>query len=284
MAQIRADVVRFDRPDGGVDYHDPLLARVRRFDTADPPEAALRAALLLEGPEIARLRQAAYTALVSAEPRQVCWTEDAPPPAIWAQAPALPPEVAAPWHAPEPWRRLAEERLAGRRRLVLPGFLGEPAALAARDALLEGAWIRQETAHIAADRADLAQMAPPLAALDVLLRSPVLRDLLGAALGVGLPDRLQMNAWRLGPGDRIRAHPDGHRYAATFALGLNPGWAARDGGAIAFGEPAPGGLAVTERWLPFLGDLCCFVPDHDTWHVVEPPSRPRITVSGWWCL
>lgn len=281
MPQLRADVHRFDRPDGGVDIHDPLLARIHRLD-AEPTEPELRAALLLEGPEIARLRRAAYDALAHAEPRQTRWTEASPPAALWERASELPAPITAAWRAPEPWRRLAEERLAGRSLLILRGWLDERFALNLREALLGGDWIRQETAHIAADRAGLTP-SRPIATLEALLRGPALRELLGAALGVVLPDRLQLNAWRLGPGDRIRAHPDGHRYAATFALGLNPGWTAADGGAIAFGAPAEGGLLVTERWLPFLGDLCCFVPGHDTWHVVEPPARSRLTASGWWC-
>src|SRR5262249_50556428 len=109
-----------------------------------------------------------------------------------------------------------------------------------------------------------------------LMASPTLRALLGAGLGVGLPERPFLNAWRLGRGDSMSVHPDGRVYRGTLSLGLCRGWSAADGGAIAFGEPGAAGFLVRERWLPHLGDALLFRPAHDSWHAVEPVLGDKI--------
>src|SRR2546430_2110049 len=96
------------------------------------------------------------------------------------------------------------------------------------------------------------------------------RRLFGSVLGLPLPDKLFINAWRLGRGDSMSVHPDGRLYCGTLSLGLCRGWTAADGGAIAIGEPTKTGFLVRERWLPHLGDVLLFAPGADTWHAVEP--------------
>lgn len=284
MRDLRPELLRFERPDGGVDLYDPLLERLHRFPSPEIPEAELRARLLVASPEIDRIRLQVYHAHAQGEPRALCWEEAAPPPALFELAAELPALVTPRWRRPEPWRRLTEERLAGRRVQLLQEFLEAEPARALATALQEGPWSRLVTERVSADRYQAAELPGPMLTLRELLLADPLRALMGAALGVALPAALQLNGWRLIPGDRFRVHPDGRRYAATFAIGLNEAWAAADGGAIAFGDPGPDGLAVRERWLPFLGDLCCFAPDRTSWHQVEPPARPRLTVSGWWLL
>jgi hypothetical protein len=86
------------------------------------------------------------------------------------------------------------------------------------------------------------------------------------------------------PGDRIDPHPVGPVYAATFSIGLNRGWRATDRGGITFADAPPGAdrFTVTERWLPHLGDAMLLAHAPDSWHWVEPPSRERRTITGWW--
>ncbi len=281
-SSLRAELLRFPRPDGGLDLYDPLLRRLHRYDSAWIPDEVLRRDLLVEGPEIATIRRQIYEAERWREPRAVQWEHASPPDALFAEASTLPRLVAPAWREPEPWRRLCEERIAGRRRLILRGWLEEEAALDLWRELEPGPWARMDTDAVVADRYCNAVIQQYVRGLYGLLLHPGLRKLLGAALGVVLPEDVLLNGWRLGPGDRFKLHPDGHTYVATFALGINPGWSAADGGAIAFGEPAAGGMVVHERWLPFAGDLLCFVPDASSWHVVEPPTRTRLTLSGWW--
>ena len=119
-----------------------------------------------------------------------------------------------------------------------------------------------------------------------LMASPIVRRLFGAVLGVALPERLFINAWRLERGDYMGVHPDGRLYRGTLSLGLSDGWTAADGGAIAFGDPTADGFQVRERWLPHVGDALLFAPSHDTWHAVEPvlAQKTRYSLTGWWTL
>lgn len=291
--KIRSEVLRQARDDGGVDLYDPLLERFLRLsadeatvlaalETGAADDAVLRArledVLMLEGAVAVELRRRVWAsrALPLAE------APAAPPVAFDpALAGALPSLVAPAWRDPEAWRRLAEDRAAGRARLVLRGFLGpaDSAALAAETRALPFA--RLETDRVHADRATPGD-SPLLSAWRALLLDADLRALVGGALGVALPAHLVTNAWRLAPGDGLRAHPDGRRYTATWALGLNERWTAADGGAICFGTPTPARFVAEERWFPHAGDLCLFVPHAESWHVVEPPRRVRFTLSGWW--
>lgn len=272
MTGLRAEVMRFERPDGGLDLYDPLLDRFHSFDGPPDPEK-LASLLLLEGTMAEQIRLRWYQARRQAVPRRVVWPDQSPPTSFFEAARSL--EVAAFWKEPEAWRRLTEERLAGRKLLILRGLLPEAQIL--RAAAADWEWRRMDTPTVSGER------ATPVV-LQNLLMNTDFRRMLGAALGAELPGRLHLNAWRLSPGDCFRVHPDGPRYAATFAIGLNPDWCASDGGAIAFGEPGPEGLQVQERWLPFLGDACFFLPTAESWHVVEPVRRERLTISGWWLL
>ncbi len=279
---LRADLIRAPRADGGLDLYDPLLRRLHCFDSEWIPEEELRARLLLEGPEIERVRAQILTAERAREPRVVQWEHASPPEEIWALAADLPPGVTPAWRRPEPWRRLGEERLAGRTLLILRELVKPELLVRARAALERGPWRPADGGVVVGWWYYNDVLHEDLLALRALLLDPGLRALLGAALGVVLPGGLVLNGWRLEPGDRFRLHPDGPHYVATFALGLEPGWRASDGGAIAFGEPHPDGMIVRERWLPFLGDLCVFLPQATSWHLVEPPARTRTTLSGWW--
>lgn len=267
-----------------MDIYDPLLRRMHRFGSGWNSEDPLRAALLLESPEIDRIRAGILQAELAREPREIQWQQESPPAERFEMATTLPELITATWRRAEPWRRLTEERLAGRGLLILrellePSFTG---ALAA--ALEQGPLERFQTEAFTGEKYCNVVLHEMFHRLRSLLTLPSLRELMGLALGLRLPAGLTLNGWRLGPGDRFTLHPDGHAYHATFALGLNEGWRAEDGGAIAFGEPGPDGMIVRERWLPFAGDLCCFVPHAQSWHLVEPPARPRLTLSGWWVV
>ncbi len=286
--KLRPEVLRHARPDGGVDLYDPLLEQLfsvsasdaAALDTLSDPTlvARLEDALLLEGPLAEEIRRRVWAS-------RVLPLVEAPAPGPVALDPSLAttlPNLVAPhWRDPEAWRRLAEERAAGRARLVLRGFLdiAMRSTLAAEVRALP--FTRFDTERIQAARAAPVG-SPALSAWHTLLLDPTLRMLVGGALGVDLPAHVVCNAWRMAPGDGMRAHPDGRRYTATWALGLNEGWTAADGGAITFGTPTPDGFAADERWLPFAGDVCLFVPHAQSWHVVEPPRRERLTLSGWW--
>jgi hypothetical protein len=281
-------VLRFARADGGLDLFDPLLERVHSLsadevgELAHPPPALasrLDAALLLEGREAEALRASVWAARVLPLP-----DSPAVPPVAddSTRAIELPGAlVAEAWRTPEAWRRIAEEHAAGREVLVLRGFFRPEAAATLAEAVAALPMDRVDTDRVQAWRRAVAP--GQLGALRGLLLSEAFRALVGAALGVPLGEMLVANAWRMEPGDGMRAHPDGRRYAATWAVGLGDAWTADDGGAIAFGTPTADGFVVRERFLPFLGDVCLFVPDRRSWHVVEPPRRrTRLTVSGWW--
>lgn len=284
---LRPELITGRRADGGLDLLDPLLDRLHRFNAEeaaqlDAPGPALRARLqagmLFEGPGAQTLRERVLAARQAVPPRPAA--SDHVQEIDWSQAEDLPDGVSPRWRDGESLRRAAEDRAAGRSLTVLRRFLA-PAfceVLAREAAALPLERLDTDIAHGQRHRVD--QRLP---ALRTILSDPSTRRLLGAVLGVALPDRTVVNAWRYDPGDHLAAHPDGSRYVATFAIGLNAGWRAADGGAIAFGQPRPDGqLDVSERWLPHQGDLALFVPTATSWHAVEPPRRTRWTVSGWW--
>jgi hypothetical protein len=287
--KLRAEIMRFRREDGGVDLLDLVFERLvslgaedaRALDEESPElMARLEKQFLLEGPVAQSMRQAAWSARARAKPRE------APAPTVapfdWEEARALPEILAPAWRQPERLRRLAEERAAGRRYLPLPGFLDDAAAARIAEAATALEFSPMKTDLVHASRHMLA--ADDLPEWRALMESPVVKRVLGAVLGVELPERLFINAWRLERGDFFAVHPDGRLYRGTLSLGLSAHWTAADGGAIAFGDPTPSGFAVRERWLPHLGDALLFAPGVDTWHAVEPvlSDRTRLSLTGWW--
>lgn len=284
---LRPEIILAPEPDGSVLAFDPILDRLHRFGPAEAarltaPDAALsgrlQGAMLLEGPTAEALRRQAVQARIAVPPLPPAAAEVAA--VDWSQAEDLPDGVATRWRDGENLRRKAEDRAAGRAVVVLEGFLA-PAFLAVVERELQA--LSPERLQTPVVRGWRCRVQHGLPGLREVLSAPETRGLLGAVLGVALPEGLEINAWTLDPGDHMQVHPDGSRYRATFALGLNAGWRARDGGAIAWGTPGPGGaFEVRERWLPHRGDLCLFVPDATTWHRVESPARQRRTVSGWW--
>ncbi|RMG16379.1 MAG: 2OG-Fe(II) oxygenase [Planctomycetota bacterium] len=287
---LRPEVLRFPRPDGGLDLVDPVCDRLLRLDAEEAkglerleegePEPALRArletALLLEGPAAQLLRREWYRGRTHRVVPPPAPGEPAPP-----FAPLDAPGVASRWRDPEALRRLAEERRAGREVLVLRGFCAPTWTSALADAVRRLPLERLETPLVRAARARVDRDALP--ELFDLLEAPGLARTVSALLGVSLGPRLEVNAWRLGPGDAMGVHPDGPEYSATFSLGLTRDWTAELGGAIAFGEPTDDGLAVRERFCPHAGDLCLFAPSARSWHAVERvASGERWSITGWW--
>ncbi len=193
----------------------------------------------------------------------------------------------------------AEAAVAPRERMSTP-LIDAERALVGEATPASAGWMRAEEAGYKPD--DDSSQAPTgrkkvqrrgealpsvrpgraLGTLRAALSEPALRAALGAALARDLTGALHLNAWRLGPGERMGVHPDGAGYAGTVVVGLAVGWCAADGGAIAFGVPGPEGLGVNQRWLPHAGDVLVFAPGPDTWHCVEPARRERYTLSGWW--
>ncbi|MCB9732787.1 MAG: 2OG-Fe(II) oxygenase [Deltaproteobacteria bacterium] len=287
--RLRREVLLQERPDGGLALLDPLTDRLlelsprarRGLDRGDRlVELELARAGLLEDPAAEALRARAFAARTREKPAPV--RAGAPVEADWALAEGLPDAIAAPWRDPERWRRLAEDGAAGRRYLLLPGLVARDAARAIGEAVEALPWARLETDLVKAHRRLLA--GDEVRAWRDLMESAPLRALMGAALGRALPAGTVVNAWRLGAGDHMGVHPDGPQYHGTLSLGLCEGWTASQGGAIAFGEPSPGGgFAVSDRFLPHLGDACLFAPANDTWHCVEPVTAgTRRSLTGWW--
>jgi len=200
----------------------------------------------------------------------------------WSRAEELSPLFSETWRTPERWRRLAEDRAAGQRYLMLPELLTYSAASAIRQAVLALPMVRLTTELLDADRRLLA--ATEVTAWLDLLQGDALRALVSAVLGRIMPRGLVVNAWRLGRDDFMGVHPDGRLYQGTISLGLCNGWSASHGGAIAFGDRDGESFVVRQRWLPHLGDACLFAPDVDTWHAVEPvrSDTPRHSLTGWW--
>ncbi len=248
-----------EHPEGGLELLDPLLER--RVHVLDIGELD---ATWLEGPVAEALRERLWSARTRPEPRGL---EAVEVQAAWEHVAGLPPEIAPAWRQVEAWRRLAEDRAAGRRRLLLRGFV-EPGFSWAIPAPS-----RLETELVQAWR---ERVEAPLFA------HPAVRALCGAVLGIELGLEVVANRWRLDPGDHMGPHPDGLRYAGTWSLGLARDWRAVDGGAIAFGVPTSQGFEVHERYLPHHGDLLLFRPGAETWHCVEMPHRSRDTLTGWW--
>lgn len=282
--------------DGGMDLLDPLFERLLRLDATEVARldagerealSTLDTHLLRSNPAADAMRRAGWYARLRPEPvrpdagggsaaehavRDAC---DAAAGLAWAD----------PWRVPERWRRFVEEgrACAGRQRLdgCVPTALIHDALPEAEQSPLTSVSVAVVSAHRC--RVDAAS-PPALAAIHALLDHPATRRAVGLALGRSLrAGPLHLNLWRLLPGERMAVHPDGARYAATVVVGLNTSWNAEDGGAIAFGEPGPDGLAVRSRWLPHAGDALVFAPGPATWHAVEPPTRTRWTLSGWWC-
>lgn len=289
LDRLRPEVLRRTREDDGLELLDPLTERrlslspreARALARRDPILAMkLEQHGLLEGPGAVDLRATFWDAKLRGRPEIAAAGEVAE--VDWASAgAALPAMVAPAWRDPERWRRLAEARAAGQRYLVLPGFIAPNAlpGLAAEVAALP--YVRLETDLVRASRCLVG--ADALRGWREFMAAPATRVLFGAVIGRELPPGLTLNAWRLDDGDHMGVHPDGRRYQGTLSVGLCEGWHARDGGAIAFGNPGPGGFAVTGRWLPHAGDVCVFAPDADTWHAVEPVvGRRRSTLTGWW--
>lgn len=291
--RLRPEIIRVQRPDGGLDLMDLVLERITSLDGAEARllddvhpapalEARLAGAELLEGPAAEVSRLSAWAARTTRRPRPLEGLLT-PVSGDFARALELPASLfASPWREPERWRRLAEEHAAGHRYLVLPQLLTAEAAEQILNEVLDLPFRRLETDLLRADRHLLAATDVPTW-LD-LLQHDALRALVSAVLGRPMPPGLVVNAWRLRRGDSMGIHPDGRLYFGTISLGLARAWSASSGGAIAFGEPRPDGFEVRQRFLPHLGDACLFAPDGDTWHAVEPvmDDRPRHSLTGWW--
>ncbi len=287
--ELRAELLRFVREDGGVDFLDLIFERLislspdeaRGLDEGAPEVVAkLEALHLYEGAVAETMRRAAWSSRSRHRPRP--FAADFVAAADWQEARALPSIVADEWRRPERLRRLAEERAAGRRYLPLPGFLDPEAAARLREQAAALPFARMDSQLVHAERRLLGD--GELAEWRALMAAPELRRLFGAVLGMELPERLFINAWRLSGEDYFSVHPDGRLYRGTLSLGLCQGWSAAHGGAIAFGDPTPDGFVVRERWLPHVGDALLFAPTNDSWHTVEPLTgdQVRLSLTGWW--
>ena len=285
---LRPELLRFALPDGGVELFDPVLDRKYALSADEvaqggvPPRLA--DAFLEEGPVADVIRTqwwARKRATVPAPPRM-----DPPAKADWNQAAVLPAEVIAPgWREGESWRRLAEDRAAGAYALPMRGLLSPAFARALSDAHTRLSFDRMAVGITFADRHVCSlDDDGPVADWLTVMASAGFRALMGAVLGVGLPEVVTANAWLMRAGDQIKAHPVGSTYVATMSLGLNANWRASDLGAIAFADAAPGeaSFSVWARWLPHLGDALAISRGPASWHWVEPPLRERRTLTGWW--
>lgn len=285
---LRRELLRFVRADGGVDLFDPVLDR--KYELT-PDEAVMEAlpprladAFLEEGPIAELIRNqwwARKRATVPAPPRM-----DPPAESEWERAESLPDDVISPvWLDGESWRRVAEDRAAGAYALPLRGLL-VPAY--ARELAAAHAGLSFERMAVGITFAERHVCVPadggPVARWLAVMASANFRALMGAVLAATLPEKVTANAWLMRAGDQIKAHPVGTTYAATMSLGLNEGWTASDLGSIAFADAAPGdaAFAVRARWLPHLGDALAIARGPASWHWVEPPTRERRTLTGWW--
>ncbi|NOY28202.1 MAG: 2OG-Fe(II) oxygenase [Oligoflexia bacterium] len=208
----------------------------------------------------------------------------------WSSAEDLPDGVSPRWRDAETLRRAAEDRVANPglsvlRRFLAPAF-SQVLAREAQALPMQGMDTDTDTDTAHGHCCLVKQRLPALARL---MADELTRRILGAVIGVTLPPRVVMHVWRHEPGDKpetSREGPrDGPRDAVHFALGLNLGWAAADGGALALGSLNPDGQPdQTQRWLPHDGDLCLFLPTAMSWRAVEPARRTRWSVAGWWAL
>lgn len=202
----------------------------------------------------------------------------------WSTAEDLPDGVSPRWRDAETLRRAAEDRLANPGLAVLRRFLA-PAfsqVLAREVQALSLQGMDTDSAH--GRRCVVEERLPSLGRL---MADDLTRRILGAVIGVALPVRVVMHAWRYEPGDKLQTDCDGPYDgpgdAAHFALGLNLGWTAADGGAMALGRLGTDARSEPgQRWLPHDGDLCLFLPTAMSWCAVEPTRRTRWTVAGWW--
>src|SRR4051812_2168936 len=106
---LRREILRFPRPDGGLDLLDPLLDRLHRLDAdeaaaLDLPSAdgdalfsRLERALLLDGPIAEALRERAWAARTA----RPAGTDASPTTADWTLAARMPPEVSSEWRDAE---------------------------------------------------------------------------------------------------------------------------------------------------------------------------------------
>jgi hypothetical protein len=289
---LRPEVMVETDEEGGITLVDPLFERALTLTAAEVavldagvPEALSRldALHLRSSPETDPFRRAAWFA------RLRPWPEAAPQPGPDAHRVAGAAEAAAAlpwapaWRDAGRWRHLIERGLASPGPLQLDGLFPISLVRAASVELGRASLQRLHTAHVQAERVGVDEATGgALGELRATVGAPAMRDACGLALGRTLSGALHLNAWRFAPGDRMAIHPDGGRYAGTVVVGLNEGWRAADGGAIAFGEPGPHGLVVRHRWLPEAGDVLLFAPTATSWHAVEPASRPRLSLSGWW--
>lgn len=289
--RLRPELLRFALDDGGLELVDLVLEQrhaftrdeaeaLRTLDAGAAPPAPLRerleAALLLEGDTAAMLREGCRHGRTRAR---------LPAPALepargpWDLATELPGFVARGWRAPERWRRLAEDRIAGRRLLRVDGFLDDEAAVALRRGFDELPFTTQGTRSLAEGEGHdvTSELDDVLGAF----RGGPLHTLIGHVMGQQLPARIFLRAWRLGPGHNLATHKDGIHYVTTFTLGLSSDWSCHHGGALAFGHPSAAGLDHVERWLPHLGDLLLFEPTGTAWHAVETVREgTRRTLTG----
>lgn len=278
--KLRSELLRRSRQDGGIDLLDPLLERIVTLDAAqaraldEGDHEPLEALMIFEGAIADGLREQAWLGRQRPRPHAAApvadfdWRED------------LPEIIASHWRDPDRLRRLAEDRAAGRRYLLLPGFLEAEAASRLEAAASALSFSRMSTEIVEADRHLLK--SGELGEWQSLMQS--VRRIFGAILGIELPEKTFVNVWRLQKGDFMSVHPDGRLYRGTISLGLNRDWRAVDGGAIAFGEPTANGFLVRERWLPHAGDALLFAPGVDSWHAVEPvlSEKTRLSLTGWW--
>ena len=282
---LRREVMVELGEDGGFDLLDPLFQTLVHLTSthaaaldAGDPDALAALEPFRDHPASTALRREAWYARMRPEPAPFSVDPGAD---FTAAAAALP--WAPAWRDPERWRRFGAAGRAGNRLLPLDGLVPAELVAAARAQAESLPLQRLETQVVSAERAPVdAATGGPLAELWRIFDHGATRDVIGHALRRALPGRLHLNVWRLGPGDRMAVHPDGPRYAATLILGLEPAWTVADGGAVAFGTPTERGLTVAHRWLPHAGDALVFAPAANTWHAVEPPARPRFTLSGWW--
>lgn len=295
---LRRELLRFATPDGGLELFDPVMERIHLLSPAEAQElTALEAGgdasrlldrlasdLLLEGVTADMIREAWWARKRASVP---------PPPlmappveAPWVSAEDLPAEhIGETWRRGESWRKLAEERASGSYALPLRDLLAPDFAASLAEQHRSLAYERMAVGITWADRhVCTPDDGGPVATWLGIMASAVFRGLMGAVLGVALPPRVTANAWRMLPGDEIRAHPVGTTYVATISLGLNADWTAADLGGIAFADAAPGdaAFAVRARWLPHLGDGLAIARGPASWHWVEPPLRERRTLTGWW--
>ncbi|MEL6180755.1 MAG: 2OG-Fe(II) oxygenase, partial [Myxococcota bacterium] len=229
----------------------------------------LQTAMLLEGPTANLIRQASRHGRTRSQmPSPTLPTGDSND-GPWALASALPSELfASAWREPERWRRLAEERRAGRTLLRLDGLFTTDAALELRKAAAALPFEERHTTYVRGAGCELEDHH--LTSWRSALTHGPCNALLSAVMDEDLPERMFARVWKLGQGDGISVHKDGIHYVATLSIGLCPGWTASHGGAIAFGQPTAQGLDVVERWLPHLGDALLFRPTALAWHAVEP--------------